>query len=699
MFDKIKRVMRCAGKAVLPKVPKWIAKAAGLDLLADMCEVGDDFYKAWVGEASEGQARAELAEVARPIPAEQLKQIVAQVVAELAPQASPEMKQGLSQYLMQIPGATRQALKRPADPSGTTVPATLAFKGPADVLALLPVGLAQFQPGERPSCLHGDWELVELLGRGGQGEVWKAHRIDDASFVAAFKFCTDPDAKRQLQLNHERAIIGRVRLANVKGVVTLQNYKLDSSPPWLQYELIEGGDLAGMVNEWNEQPGVDRVPTALAIWQNLAMIVGQFHRLPEPILHRDLKPANILVRRLAKKLHLLIADFGIGHIAAKKQLDQSRIATAMPKSLGTLRYACTPLYASPQQQRGEDPDPRDDVFALGVIGYQLLLRDLSRSAPTGWGWDKRLRALGLADGHVQLLGECMAQDVDDRPKDAQELHERIVKLARMPDGERSEPSGSPTREPDPPTVIPVARVAPAQSSSTRKPGDIVTNQLGMKFAWIPPDTFTMGSPPGEKDRFDDETPHRVTIAKGFHLGIHQVTQAQWQAVMGNSPSHFKGDDLPVERVSWNDACAFCKKLGAKDGHTYRLPTEAEWEYACRAGSQTAYCFGDNPGVLGPYAWFSENSGSKTHPVGQKHANDWGLYDMHGNVWEWCADFYGEYPSKPVTDPTGPATGSEHLLRGGSWHIHPLILRSADRRRNEPTLLYNDVGFRVCSCLD
>ena len=152
----------------------------------------------------------------------------------------------------------------------------------------------------------------------------------------------------------------------------------------------------------------------------------------------------------------------------------------------------------------------------------------------------------------------------------------------------------------------------------------MTNSIGMKFTWIPPGSFTMGSPPNEKERNPDETQHRVALTKGFWMGVYLVTQAQWQAVMKNNPSYFKGEDRPVESISWEDCQEYCRKLSAQEHKTYRLPTEAEWEYACRAGTTTAYCFGDEDDRLGDYAWFRGNSGSQTHPVGQKKPNAWGF---------------------------------------------------------------------------
>ncbi|MFH1024246.1 MAG: formylglycine-generating enzyme family protein [Planctomycetota bacterium] len=221
------------------------------------------------------------------------------------------------------------------------------------------------------------------------------------------------------------------------------------------------------------------------------------------------------------------------------------------------------------------------------------------------------------------------------------------------------------------------------------------NSIGMTLVWIPPGEFMMGSPDNEPGRGEDEGPqHKVKITKGFYMGATEVTQAQWKAVMGDNPSNFKGDDLPVEQVSWNDCQVFLKKFSDKEGKTYRLPTEAEWEYACRAGTTTRFCFGDDDGGLGAYAWFYGNSGNQTHAVGTKKSNAFGLYDMHGNVWEWCQDRFGAYPSGDVTDPTGATSGSDRVLRSGSWFGTPEFCRSACRVRGDPAIRSNICGFRV-----
>jgi len=211
----------------------------------------------------------------------------------------------------------------------------------------------------------------------------------------------------------------------------------------------------------------------------------------------------------------------------------------------------------------------------------------------------------------------------------------------------------------------------------------ITNSIGMKLNLVPPGEFLMGSPESEAEYRENETLHRVKITKPFYLSAYEVTQAQYEQVMGKNPSDSKGPTKRVERLEWNDAVEFCRKLRAQTaGVGYRLPTEAEWEYVCRAGTTTAYSFGNDASVLSKYAWHRDNSKLTTHPVGELKPNAWGLYDMHGNVLEWCQDRYGLYVSQQVvSDPTGPASGRGHVLRGGSFFLlPPEYVRAAHRDR-------------------
>ena len=240
---------------------------------------------------------------------------------------------------------------------------------------------------------------------------------------------------------------------------------------------------------------------------------------------------------------------------------------------------------------------------------------------------------------------------------------------------------------------------------------VITNSVGMKMVLLPIGEFPMGSRDSDLNAKDDEKPrHLVRITQPFYLGIHPVTQQQYQRVIGGNPSHFGGDpDRPVDTVSWNDAQEFCRLLSALEeekeaGRAYRLPTEAEWEYACRASGEGQYCFGDSADGLDRHAWFSVNSSATTQPVGQKKPNAWGLCDVHGNVWEWCADVYGPdyYAQSPRDDPPGPspATDSQRarprVLRGGAWSSWPPYLRCACRRPSAPGDREQNYGFRVAA---
>ena len=257
--------------------------------------------------------------------------------------------------------------------------------------------------------------------------------------------------------------------------------------------------------------------------------------------------------------------------------------------------------------------------------------------------------------------------------------------------------------PDPPDVAAKPPLYGQTAASDPLIIDIPSSALSFRldaratvtFLYVPPGRFRMGSPVGEADRFPEEATYDVTITRGFYLTETEITQAQWYAVMGDEPSYLSGGSRPVEHVSWLMATAFCRKLSQATGRTCRLPTEAEWEYACRAGSTTAFSFGDDPTAIGEYAWFQDNAlPIKTHDVRLREPNAWGFYDMHGNVREWCSDVYGPYPEQPSLDPRGPGGEGERVIRGGSWGYLAGLCRSAQRQHGPEDMSDEYVGLRV-----
>jgi formylglycine-generating enzyme required for sulfatase activity len=263
---------------------------------------------------------------------------------------------------------------------------------------------------------------------------------------------------------------------------------------------------------------------------------------------------------------------------------------------------------------------------------------------------------------------------------------------------------------------PQPKGTPKPPPGPHQAGEVWLADLGgkatMEMVWCPPGKFLMGSPATEMDRVEDEVlQHEVTLTQGFWLGKYEVTQRQWQAIMGDNPSWFHPKEivrwqfwkwqvpvwrkdflvnrwsLPVECVSWDDCQEFCQKAGPG----FRLPTVAEWEYACRAGSTGPY---GGTGVLDEMGWYRDNSGGKPHPIGRKRPNAWGLHDMHGNVWEWCQDWDGDYPTGAETDPTGPATGAARVRRGGGWSDYDLFCRAAFQFSFLPDRKCGFQGFRV-----
>ncbi len=313
------RLVKFLAKVAVRQVGNLVGFGIGGDVLVDV-------WDAWGKGANEQQKRAELEAMAQASPAE-VRAEVERVVHEEAPDLPLEQYQQVASYLQQVPAMLRRSLRRPADPSGRTVPPSLVLLRPEDLLTLLPSKPPRFKAGDRP--LPGvDWELVELLGIGGFGEVWKAHNpYFDGVPPVALKFCLDPEARERL-LKHEAAILNHVmRQGRHEGIVPLQHTYLSADPPCLEYEFVEGGDLAGLLLE--SKPSRTGLPLAEAarVVHRLATIIGFAHRLKPPIVHRDLKPANILVQRGVDGTSVLrVSDFGIGGLAARQAIELTRSA-------------------------------------------------------------------------------------------------------------------------------------------------------------------------------------------------------------------------------------------------------------------------------------------------------------------------------------------------------------------------------------
>jgi formylglycine-generating enzyme required for sulfatase activity len=396
-----------------------------------------------------------------------------------------------------------------------------------------------------------------------------------------------------------------------------------------------------------------------------------------------------------------------------------------------------------------------DVYALGLVAWELLAG--RRAVPPGdlaakMGWhrndgvpDVRTARADCPPWLASLLSELTSREVTARPADGSAALARLRALrgvstrsagapaprpvmpgtveVRLASGL---PAGVPSRNiaavrggaaaprPNMPgtVVVPLPATAPAQPWIYRREGRANGGPVQLQLARLSAGEFIMGSPPTESGRSNHEAQHRVSLTRGIEVCVVPVTQALYAAVLGEDPSAFKGPERPVERVSWYDSIRFCNAASAAfglpaaywirwraepsvtwDQHSvgFRLPTEAEWEYAARVGTGHVYAGGDEPSAV---AWVKANSNNETSPVGQKRSNAAGLFDMSGNVWEWCWDWYGGYPARVCSDPTGPASGSSRLIRGGSWYNDSLFARVAYRGKFAPSDHGSSVGLRL-----
>jgi hypothetical protein len=436
--------LRFVAKAALNAVGFGVAGDFAVELLPEMVR---DVWDWWGKGHAPAELRAEVQAVAQ-VGDEEARRLAAEAVAQEASSQSAEARTAVTAYLTRVPAAIRASQRRPADPTGRTASPALVLSRPENLAPLLPRGSSRFQAGQRVPGF-ADWTLEELLGVGGFGEVWKA--VNPPLPPAAVKFCLDPAAVRTLQT--EKALLGRVKAEGTHpGIVRLENTSLSGEVPCLMYEYVAGGDLTRLMQEWHAGPRPDLAEQVARLMRQLAGIVAFAHRLKPAIVHRDLKPTNVLLQLTPQGLvQLRVADFGIGGVASRQAIVQTHSGTTRGAYLATaLRGSHTPLYASPEQMRGDDPDPRDDVHALGVIWNQLLTGDLGAGAPTGRKWPALLQQRGVSTAAIDLLGSCF-EAAADRPADAGVLATELDRvLGVRPAVVRTEPDPEhkPETEPD-----------------------------------------------------------------------------------------------------------------------------------------------------------------------------------------------------------------------------------------------------------
>jgi len=451
-------LMRYVGRACCQVGIRGVGLAAGGvvgEIAAEvLLSVAEKAWSSWKGEGDLSERIAALEALAKASPSE-ARAAAEAIAAEEVPDATPEERQALAQYLTQIPAQVRRTLRRPTDPTGTTATPNLVPKSAEELIPLLPTRPPRFQAGERvPGA--ADWVLEEPLGMGGFGEVWLGRNLHLGD-VAAFKFCLDPAAARSLP--NEAHLLGRIkREARHPGIVALEDTQLSGATPWLRYEYVKGGDLAGLIAQIHADTKLtteQRTGKLLGNFRQLVNIVAHCHTLNPPIVHRDLKPANILVESDGKgtEPRLRVTDFGIGGIASKLTLQRLQGgSTSRGEFFATaLRGAHTPLYAGPQQMQGEPPDPSDDVFSLAVIAYQMLKGNLAQGAPRGKAWRAELsRGTPLPEDFVDLMVECWEDARSDRPPNAGQMVKRIAEMEigqlELPAPGHTHPNGRPDEE-------------------------------------------------------------------------------------------------------------------------------------------------------------------------------------------------------------------------------------------------------------
>jgi eukaryotic-like serine/threonine-protein kinase len=602
--------------------------------------------------------------------------------------------------------------------------------------------------------LQNRYRVIVRLGGGGFGDTFEINEVR-TNKTKVLKVLTDNRQKAIELFKQEAAVLSQLHHSGIPKVepdAYFEHYPHNSQTPihCLVMEKIVGEDLQKYMQKNSLRP-INQT-TAIAWLKDLLIILEQVHN--KNFFHRDIKPSNIMLR--AENAQLVLIDFGTVRKLTTTVVNQQGGVT------GIISAGFTP-----SEQINNNAVPQSDFFALGRT-FVYLLTGKEPLAPIIYDaynekLDWRNHAPQISSMLADLLDEMMQRLYKDRPGNTQEILQRIAAIEKYlqprqttfvppPVAKSSQPqktkstrriflksaslifgtftiavvgqklfSRNKNQISTPKIIIPSSNLQTFNFEvvTTDATGNIInrrnasakyfTEDLGngvfLEMVEIPGGTFIMGSPASEAERRLNESPqHQVTVPS-FYMGKYELTQAQYQAIMGTNPAYFKGHNRPVEQVSWNNAVEFCKKLSQKTGKNYRLPSEAEWEYACRAGTTTPFYFGESitPDLVnydGNYAYASAPKGQyrqQTTDVGTFPPNAFGLYDMHGNVWEWCEDDWREnYINAPINGSALISGSNTKLLRGGSLLFNPGHCRSACRYNFNLDYTYN-FGFRVvCS---
>ena len=555
-------------------------------------------------------------------------------------------------------------------------------------------------------ALRGKYIVQKPLGEGGFGRVFLAEHsgLGQKHVIKLLSADSSRSTDIRNRFFQEAQLIARLNHPNIVHIMDVAEYL---GRPYYIMKYLNGGSLEDLLQKEKKLS----TEKALEITSKILSALSEVHS--KGIIHRDLKPNNVLLDESGEPI---LIDFGIARVE-----EGSKAKTGTGFSIGT------PVYMSPEQLDAKPISLTTDIYSMGIMLYELLTGkppfEGSMSSLITQHNTARLPSVSgkidnskLADGIQALLQKACAKEPSARYSSAKEMREAVLGLIQAkpkpnPEWEKMEAEHKrreeelrkkeeelQARE----RVVVQERKVESSSNENLSTPKTYTNSLGMEFVLIPAGEFMMGAVPQDKEAGDDEKPqHNVKITKPFYMGKYPVTQEEWEKLMGNNPSKFKqaGKKAPVETVSWNDCQEFIKKLNQMEGKTYRLPTEAEWEYAARGGGSAGsyvYTYGDDAGKLGDYAWYDDNSSETTHPVGQKKPNSIGLYDMMGNVWEWCEDCFDEdfYKNSPSADPKGVENDEYRSIRGGSWYYFARNSRLSYRNNYDPDNRNFSFGVRL-----